>query len=94
MTTIAFDVDGTLVSYQDEPRWEVLAMLRLLSKTNTIIVWSGGGKDYAEMWVRKLGIEKYVNGCRHKPMGTEKAVDVDVCFDDENVDIAKVNIRI
>ena len=103
--TIAFDVDGTLVTYQHEPRWDVLTMLRLLSKTNTIIVWSGGGKDYSEMWVRKLHIEKYISSCHTKPIrdikqnyfydGKEGSIEKpDVCFDDELVDLAKVNIKI
>lgn len=101
-----FDVDGTLCTYQDEPRWEVLAMLRLLSEKNTIGVWSGGGKDYAEMWVRKLHIEKYVSSCHTKPIrdikqnsfydGVEKELEdlPDVCFDDEIVILASVNIQI
>ena len=102
---IAFDVDGTLVTYQDEPRWDVLDMLRLLSKKHTIISWSGGGKDYAEMWVRKLHIEKYISSCHTKPIrditqnyfydGAEEGIDKpDVCFDDEIVDLATINIQI
>lgn len=103
---IAFDVDGTLATYSDKPRLDIIEMLRTLSKYHTIIVWSGGGKSYAEQWVRRLYLDEYVSACYTKPMGRrDKTIMigkmemdskkyVDISFDDENVDIAKINIQI
>ena len=103
---IGFDVDGTLITYQDKPRWDIIEMLKTLSKHHTIILWSGGGKDWCEVWVRRLFLEEYVSACYTKPMGgKDKTIMigkmemnskeyVDVGFDDENVDIAKINIKV
>lgn len=66
--TIAFDVDGTLIDSEGNTNWRITELLRLLSrfKNTKIIVWSGGGQSYAEMIVRKLGLEKYVDSCADK----------------------------
>ena len=79
-TVIAFDVDGTLIDNDDKPRYNVINLLRLLSYQHTrIIVWSGGGQGYAEHWVRKLGLEKYVWACFAK----DPDLALDICFDDQ-----------
>jgi len=67
-TIIAFDVDGTLIDSEGNTNWRITDLLRNLSrfKNIEIVVWSGGGKDYAEMIVRKLGLEKYVKRCASK----------------------------
>lgn len=71
---VAFDVDGTLirnvtkertpgvVSNDDVPIVHQINTLQVLStyKNIRIVVWSGGGKDYAAMWGRRLGLDKYV----------------------------------
>lgn len=88
--TILFDVDGTLVSYNDKPRWDIIEMVKTLSRYANVYLWSGGGKDYAQMWARKLFLEDYICGYRVK----EKDMNVDVCFDDELVDLARVNIKV
>lgn len=73
-TIIAFDVDGTLitnadpdrehsvVSEKEVPHLPIINMLISFSrfKNVKIVVWSGGGKDYAELWGRRLGLDKYV----------------------------------
>lgn len=72
--TIAFDVDGTLiqngspdrqhgtVNEGDVPIVHQINCLQVLShsKNVRIVVWSGGGKDYAAMWGRRLGLDQYV----------------------------------
>lgn len=67
-TIIAFDVDGTLIDENGEPYWRITELLRILSrfKNIEIVVWSGGGKSYAESIVRKLNLEKYVKRCASK----------------------------
>lgn len=71
---IAFDVDGTLirnadggrthgvVSNDDVPIVHQINTLQVLShcKNVRIVVWSGGGKNYAETWGRRLGLDQYV----------------------------------
>lgn len=107
---IAFDIDGTLLNNEgiqpDTPihlrprvglNLEVVTLIQLLSKfmkNSKIIVWSGGGRDYAEKIVREYGLDKYVEKCYGKPMGTKNALlalgsydydidgPVDICFDD------------
>ena len=71
---IAFDVDGTLIrntdadrvhgvpSNNDVPIVHMINTLQVLStfKNVRIVVWSGGGRQYAETWGRRLGLDKYV----------------------------------
>lgn len=66
--TIAFDIDGTLISNEsvgDKPvaNERIRALLITLAsfKNVKIIVWSGGGELYAHQVARAIGIEKYVN---------------------------------
>lgn len=70
----AFDIDGTLiqngspdrqhgvVNEGDVPIVHQINTLQVLStyKNIRIVVWSGGGKQYAEMWGKRLGLDKYV----------------------------------
>lgn len=73
---VAFDVDGTLIrnsqapedrthgvpNNDDVPIVHQINTLQVLStyKNIRIVVWSGGGKQYAETWGRRLGLDKYV----------------------------------
>lgn len=71
---IAFDVDGTLIrntdanrvhgvpSNNDVPIVHMINTLQVLStfKNVRIVVWSGGGRQYAETWGNRLGLDKYV----------------------------------
>jgi len=92
MAIIAFDVDGTLISFKDRPKEDTIKLLKLLhGMGNRIIVWSGGGRDYAKTWVQKLYLEDYVDEVKDK---FDKHEYVDICFDDEMVDLAIINIKI
>lgn len=73
---VAFDVDGTLIrntaepgdrthgtpNNEDVPIVHQINTLQVLStyKNIRIVVWSGGGKQYAETWGRRLGLDQYV----------------------------------
>ena len=74
---VAFDVDGTLINSQDEPRYEVIDLYRWFERNpkTYLIVWSGSGIDYARQWCRKLGLS---------PMAiVEKcSMDVEIAVDD------------
>ncbi len=107
---IAFDIDGTLLNNEGIPpetptylrpkcgvNIEVVMLMQLLSKKmkNTkIIVWSGGGKEYAQQVCREYGFDKYV----HRAYGKDEydeTVDgkVDICFDDvHSCELAEKNL--
>ncbi len=88
---IAFDVDGTLHK-GDEPRNEIIEILKALKQAgHYIIVWSGGGKWYAEQRVRDFKLVEYVDECLDK-MSNDGSVDM--CFDDMDAYLAKVNIKV
>ena len=71
---IAFDVDGTLIRNVDAtrvPGVPVNGDVPIVHQINTlmvlstyknikIVVWSGGGRDYAATWGKRLGLDKYV----------------------------------
>lgn len=96
---IAFDIDGTLLNNEGIPpatpvhvrpktsvNLEAIILLQILAKKmkNTrIYVWSGGGKEYAETFVRQYGLERYVDACFGKAeYEAELYGKVDICFDD------------
>lgn len=93
---IAFDVDDTLIvpsialGYEvDTPNYETIAIYKWFqNQGNYMIIWSGGGVDYAKHWASKLGLQ-----ADEFPM-KEKRDDIDICFDDCVVDLAKVNVRV
>ena len=48
----------------------------------------GGGVDYATMWATKLGLNP------DAVVVKEKRDDVDIAFDDCDVDLGKVNVKV
>lgn len=73
---ILFDVDGTLITYDDKPRFEVLDLLRAAQALGLSIgVWSGGGKDYAQQWVNRLGLKVDWVGTKGDPVIAKVAID-------------------
>lgn len=93
---IAFDVDDTLIIPAvatnlpaDTPNYDTIAVYRYFQKQgHHMIIWSGGGTDYAARWAEKLGLQP--NEIRVK----QKSADVDICFDDCAVDLAIINIKV
>ena len=78
---VAFDVDGTLI-VDDVPQVPIINVLQALSKLSKnvrVIVWSGGGKQYAETWGRRLGLDQYV----WKYMQKDRSFHVDIAWDDQ-----------
>lgn len=59
-----FDVDGTLID-GDNKHVSTIKLLVVLAeqkwKNVKIVVWSGGGRDYAETFVRRYGLENHVD---------------------------------
>lgn len=92
---IAFDIDDTLIipsvvtGSVDIPNYETVAIYRWFqAQGNYMILWSGSGVDWAIRWGEKLGLEP--DEIRIK----QASDDVDICFDDMEVNLAKVNVRV
>ena len=90
-TVVAFDVDGTLIQLtgpkEDTPRYDIIEIFHFYEKIGChMVVWSGGGEDYAARWASKLGLTAEI-----LPKGSFIP---DIAFDDEEVILGKVNIRV
>jgi hydroxymethylpyrimidine pyrophosphatase-like HAD family hydrolase len=90
---IAFDVDDTLVLWKEKGKYDLnVRVIFLLDEYfrdgNKIYIWSGGGPDYAKHICRLIGIDYMVDGYIVK----EKRHDIDVCYDDQKVKLAKTNV--
>jgi len=88
---IAFDVDGTLIHQvgeaEDTPRYDIISQFHFYENLgNTMFIWSGGGVSYAERWAERLGLKAKI-----VPKGSFLP---DITFDDMNVNLGKVNIRV
>ncbi len=88
---IAFDCDGTLIDYRDEPRADVLQLVyKHLHRGDRVIVWSGGGHDYARITANSVGLAGHVQ-CFNKCAFNRVP---DIAYDDQNVNLGKINIRV
>lgn len=89
---VAFDVDGTLIresDYGSVPRYEIIELLRWFDRNNNeVYIWSGGGVDYAQRWSEKLGLT-----CA-KIIPKEANESIDIAFDDEDVMLGVLNIKV
>ena len=93
---ISFDIDDTLIVPSvatgldiDTPNYETIAIYKYFQNQGYyMILWSGSGTDWAKRWGEKLGLQP--DEIRIK----EKCQDIDISFDDCDVDLAKVNIKV
>lgn len=90
---IAFDVDDTLIvpsvvtGNRDVPSYDTISIFHWFEAQGAdMIIWSGSGIDWASTWAEKLGLK-----ARIIVKGSEL---VDIAFDDEEVELAKVNIQV
>jgi hypothetical protein len=98
---IAFDVDDTLIIPRivtgldvDTPNYGNIAIYNWFKAQGYyMIIWSGGGKDYARMWGEKLGLcaDEYRDKSSNEESYDEN---ISICFDDCEVKLAKVNIKV
>lgn len=94
--TVAFDVDDTLIIPAivtglptDTPNYDNIWLLKWFQKNgHDVVVWSGGGIHYAQMWAEKLGLD----GVEIRPKTT--TFGIDIAFDDCDVELAKVNVKV
>jgi hypothetical protein len=93
---VAFDIDDTLLvpsvangSNDNVPHYEVIAILKWFQANgHEIILWSGSGVDWAQRWGEKFGLQPFT--VRMK----QKSDDIDIAFDDCDVELARVNIKV
>ena len=93
---VAFDVDDTLIiptvvtgNDVDLPNNKTIALYKWFrDQGHYMIIWSGGGVPYAKRWAEKLGLNP--DEVRIK----QKSEDVDLCFDDCDVNLATVNVKV
>lgn len=93
---IAFDVDDCLIvpsvatgSDIDTPNYETIALFKWFQAQGyEMIVWSGSGIDWAKNWANKLSL----GPCEIRRK--QKSEDVAIAFDDCEVDLGLVNIRV
>ena len=93
---VAWDTDDTLIYPpqatdldRDVPNYETIAVYRWFQAQGAyMIVWSGGGQDYARMWGEKLGL------CPDEYRAKGPTDDVDIAFDDCDIALGKVNVKV
>ena len=92
---VAFDIDDTLMKVRSAdgvpvPDYDLIQVLRWFAQNgDDVIVWSGGGVSYAEMIVRRLGIEHLVT------VTAKGSLRADICFDDMNAEgLATVPVQV
>lgn len=101
---IAFDVDHTIWKIEkgadgrphQVPDYDLIQVLRWFHNNgDEVYVWSAGGVDYAKTIVHKLGLDHIVTvipkGIYGEP---ESGLKMDISFDDEEVNLASVNIKV
>lgn len=103
---IAFDVDDTLIiptialpaikhpkcgfrTFDGVPNFEVINIYRFLQQQgHTMVIWSMGGEEYAE------NVANYLDLRPDYIWKKEKDSRVDIAFDDCDVDLGKVNVKV
>ena len=96
--TVAFDVDDTLIVpavvtgfVRDVPNYETIAVYRWFqAQGHQMIIWSGGGADYAHQWADRLGLTADYYFDKHD----RKALTPDLAFDDSDLTLATVNVKV
>ncbi len=95
---IAFDIDDTLIvpsvarGFGDNtPNYEVIAIYKWFqSQGCEMVLWSGSGIDWAQRWGEKLGLEPFTVRTKSQM----EWPDIDIAFDDCDVQLGKVNVKV
>jgi len=101
---IAFDVDDTLIVPsvatgfdRDTPSYDTIAVFRWYEAMGyTMVIWSGSGRDWATTWAEKLGLlgENTRIWTKEMVLDNDGKPLVDIAYDDCDVNLAKVNIKV
>jgi hydroxymethylpyrimidine pyrophosphatase-like HAD family hydrolase len=88
--TAAFDVDGTIFTTDDQPRWEVIDLMFALQALGAeIYVWSGGGIEYAKHKLNTIQLDE--SGFNVVAKG---ALVPNLAVDDQTVKLGKTNMQV
>jgi hypothetical protein len=93
---IAFDIDDTIIipsvatgSQLDTPNYDTIAIYKWFQKQgHNMFLWSGSGMDWAETWGNKLGLMPFT------VIPKQRNEDIDIAFDDCDVQLAEINIKV
>ena len=96
--TVAFDVDDTLIVPavatgfdRDVPNYETIAVYRWFqAQGHDMVIWSGGGADYARQWADRLGLTADYYLDKNDRMARAP----DLAFDDSDLTLATVNVEV
>ena len=95
---IAFDIDDTLIvpsvvtgQDRDTPNYDTIAIFKWFqAQGHDMFLWSGSGTDWAWSWGDKLGLHPFKVMQKQKGGGAN----IDIAFDDCDVDLATVNVKV
>lgn len=98
---IAFDIDDTLLVPSvatgfgnDTPNYDTVALFKWFQEQgHEMFLWSGSGNDWATTWGDKLGLQPFTVVRKEKYV-RDGVVVMDIAFDDCDVDLAKVNVKV
>ena len=96
---IAFDIDDCLLIPNvasgfgnDTPNYETVNLFKWFqNQGHEMILWSGSGLDWAKTWGEKLGLQPFTV---LRKGDNETLGPVDIAFDDCDVELAKVNVKV
>jgi len=96
---VVFDVDDTLWKVRPHhgdqvPDYDLIQVLRWhVANRDGVYVWSAGGTEYAYQIMHKLGLDDMVQIVQ-KTKETADSFQFDISYDDEEITLAKVNVRV
>jgi len=89
MCNIAFDCDECLIE-NGEPIEANVELLKVLSKTHKIYLWSGNGYKHAMEVGVELGLSSIISGVLNK----YNTFIPDIAFDNQEIKLGKIDIKI
>lgn len=82
----AFDIDGTLRTLEGKPNQPVIDLLHIFQTLGyDIVVWSGGGVEYAKNVVDSLNL-------KNVHVRAKGSIKPEIAFDDQRVNLGYNNI--
>lgn len=86
---ICFDTDECLID-KGEPIEANVELLKTLSKSHKVYIWSGNGYEHAMDVVNTLKLSSYISGVLDK----YATFIPDIAFDNQEITLGKLNIKL